>query len=183
MKAPSSQTPPKKLQVEQLCLQWITDEGWRSRWKHLLDFLIFSWGEKGRKWMRVSALLSWKGQEIWFPSLANLPKINRNYEHLYGFSTTNGVSPPSLLLPHNQALLGLSYQGFPWLHLPLHHSPLEECLYDLLFEIADKKGPEKEGEETCIHSEMIWSCTMRPRPVPNSHLTFLVDSRSILFTI
>jgi len=68
---------------------------------------------------------------------------------------SNGVSAPSLPLPHNQTPLELSYQGFPGLHLPPHHFPLEECLCDLLSEIPNKKGPEKEGKETCIHCEMI----------------------------
>lgn len=80
--------------------------------------------------MHVSALLSWKELQICFPCLANPSKTNQNYEHLYGFSTSSGVSPPSLL-PQNQALLGLFHQSLSWLHVPPLHSPLEECLYDL----------------------------------------------------
>lgn len=160
MKAPSSQ---KNLQIDQLCLQWITDEGWTalfskihgvrsSRCKHLLDFLIFSWGEKGRKLMNVSAMLSWKEQEIWCPSLANLRLIE-----------TMSISVDS---PHQMVCLhlpffsltvklhsGCSYQGFPWKHLPLHHSPLEECLYDLLFEIDSKHKGSWKRRKGNLHTQ------------------------------
>lgn len=164
-------------------LSLIKSMGWEAGGESPSWISSYSAGEKkGRKLISVSALRSWKEQQL-FLSLASLSKTNRNYEHLYGFSTSNVVFAPSLTLPHNQASLELSYQGFPQLHLPLHHSPLEECFYDLLFEIANKNGPEEEGKEKCTHSEIIWSCMIVSRLFPDSLIAFLVDSRSIMFTI
>lgn len=45
--------------------------------------------------MSVSALLSWKEQQICLPCPANLPKTNQNCEHLYGFSTSSVSTFPS----------------------------------------------------------------------------------------
>lgn len=95
------------------------------------------------------------------------PKAKWINEHLPGFSMSNGVSAPSIPLPHNKAW-ELSYQGCPWLHLPLHHFPLEKKKKPLWPRIwnSTQKRSQKRG------SEMISSRMMVSKPLPNFHLFF-----------
>lgn len=82
-------------------LSLVKSMGWEAEGESTSWISSCSAGEKkGRKLMRVSAP-------------ASLSKTNRNYEHLYRFSTSNGVSIPSLPLPHNQASLELVLPGLP----------------------------------------------------------------------
>lgn len=147
--------------------------GWEAGGESTSWIFSYSSGEK-RKLMQVSALLSWKEQDIRYPVLANLrPTKTRSTSTDSPLQT---VSPPSLPLPHNQASLGLSYQA------SLGCSCLSITLYDLLFEIPKKKS-RKRGKRN-LHTQ--WNYLISHDSFmffPNSRITYLLDSRSILFAI
>lgn len=176
MKAPSSQKSPKNSTWNSFALhiRWGLDLFPSSMGRRAVDesnpwaSLCPAGEKKGRKQMCVSNLCSWKKKKTGELVLkSRKPKANWIYEHLPGFSMSNGVSAPSIPLPHNKAW-ELSYQGCPWLHLPLHHFPLEKKKKPLWPRIwnSTQKRSQKRG------SEMISSRMMVSKPVPNFHLIF-----------